>query len=113
MSMESQEMIAFYEEVAVITDRMLAAARAGEWEQLVALEARCSALIAFLKTQPPSPPLTGEAREQKIRIIKKILADDCEIRNITEPWMAHLAELINSSGAERKLHQAYGTGQSG
>lgn len=106
-------MISFYEEVAVITDRMLAAARAGEWEQLVALEARCSALIEFLKAQPPGPPLTGEAREQKVRIIRKILADDCEIRNITEPWMAHLAELINSSGTERKLHRAYGAGRPG
>lgn len=111
--MENQEMISFYEEVASITDQMLAAARDGDWELLLALETRCSARIEFLKTQPPSVPLTGEVRERKVRIIKKILADDCEIRNITEPWMAQLAELINSSGANRKLHQAYGTNQSG
>ena len=31
-----------------------------------------------------------------------------EIRNIAEPWMAKLSQLINSTGAERKLSQAYG-----
>lgn len=106
-------MISLYEEVAVITDQMLAAARTSDWEQLVVLETRCASLVERLKTRMPAVPLTGEAREKKIRIIKKILADDCEIRNITQPWMARLNELINSAGTERKLHQAYGSSQSG
>jgi len=47
-------------------------------------------------------------REQKVRMIKKILADDKEIRDITEPWMAELAELIKSNSTSRKLNQTYG-----
>ena len=106
-------MISLYEEVAATTDQMLAAARTSDWEQLIVLEIRCASLIERLKMRMPAAPLTGEARETKIRIIKKILADDCEIRNITQPWMTRLTELSNSTGTERKLHQAYSASQSG
>lgn len=102
-------MISLYEEVAVITDQMLVSARTGDWEQLVALETRCSDRVATLKVHAAALPLTVEMREKKINIIKKILADDREIRSITQPWMVHLTELINSSGTERKLLQAYGS----
>ncbi len=47
-------------------------------------------------------------RDRKVKIIQKILADDREIRNITEPWMTRLSMQINSVGAKRKLANAYG-----
>jgi flagellar protein FliT len=107
--LNSKEVITLYETVAIITDQMLAAARQGDWDQLVALEARCATHISTLKTNEPPVPLTGEVRDQKVRIIKKILSDDREIRNLTEPWMAQLAGMINSTGTELKLSKAYST----
>jgi flagellar protein FliT len=106
--MNSQEVISLYETVAGITDKMLAAARNGDWEQLIELEALCSSHVATLKTGEPPVPLTGTVRERKVQIIQKILSDDREIRNITEPWMANLSNLMNSTGTERKLNNAYG-----
>lgn len=112
--MDNQEIIALYETVADITDKMLAAARTGDWEQLAALESRCSSQVEILKkNDQPRQPLTPTAREHKTRIIKKILEDDRQIRDITEPWMAQLSAMINSAGTERKLSQAYGANQSG
>jgi flagellar protein FliT len=112
--MDNQEILSIYETVADITDQMLAAARTGDWEQLAVLESRCSNQVEVLKrNDQPREPLTPAAREQKIRIIKKILEDDRQIRNITEPWMARLSALMNSTGTERKLVQAYGANQSG
>ena len=110
--MNSQEMMSLYETVANITGQMLTAARSGEWEELIALESRCAGHVATLKADDSPMPLTGATRERKVEIIKKILADDREIRNLTEPWMAHLAELINSTSKERKLNQAYDDGRS-
>ncbi|MFD2272944.1 flagellar protein FliT [Undibacterium arcticum] len=49
--------------------------------------------------------------KKKVRIIRKILADDREIRIITEPWMAELSSLMNSAGTERKLSRVYGANQ--
>lgn len=112
--MDNQEIISIYESVADITDQMLAAARTGDWEQLAVLETKCSSQVEILKmNDKPREPLTPTARAQKTRIIKKILEDDRQIRSITEPWMARLQKLINSTGAERKLAQAYGANQTG
>lgn len=110
--MNSQEVLSLYETVANITDQMLAAARNGDWEQLIVLESRCAGHVETLKTGEAPVPLTGANRERKVKIIQKILADDREIRNLTEPWMAHLAELINSTSTERKLNQTYGASRS-
>lgn len=111
--MNDQEVICLYESVAAISEEMLAAARSADWEKLAALEESVANHVRALKNSEPSTALTGRLREQKVRAIQRILADDREIRSITEPWMAKLAALINSSGAERKLHQLYGSNQSG
>lgn len=111
--MNSQELISIYENVAVITDQMLAAARTGDWEKLVALESRCARQVEILRNEEPRAALPGNVRDRKVKIIKKILEDDREIRNITEPWMAQLSALLNSTSTERKLSQTYGANQTG
>jgi len=111
--MNNQEIISLYETVAVITNQMLAAARIGDWEQLVVLESRCTSHVETIKNGESPAPLTGVVRERKVKIIKKILADDREIRTITEPWMAQLSASMNSNNTERKLSRAYGANQSG
>lgn len=109
--MNSNEVISLYETVAVITDQMLAAAREGDWDRLVELETRCASHVETLRQGEAPVPLTGESRLRKVQIINKILADDREIRNLTEPWMAQLSRMMNSAGTERKLSQAYGASQ--
>ena len=108
--MNTQEVISIYENVAIITNQMLAAARIGDWDKMVELESHCSSQVETLKLGESPVPLTGAVREIKVRIIKQILADDREIRNITEPWMRQLSVMMNSTGTERKLSQTYGSG---
>lgn len=111
--MNGEEVLSLYETVAGITDQMVAAARERDWERLTALEALCASHVATLKREEKPTPLPTVMREQKVRIIQKILADDREIRSITEPWMQQLSAMINNVGTERKLSQAYGANQSG
>ena len=107
--MNSQEVLSLYESVADMTDKMLAAARKRDWEEMVVLESRVASHVETLKSGEPPAALTGEKRLRKVQIIQKILADDRQIRDITEPWMAELARLMKSSQTERKLTMAYGT----
>lgn len=107
-TMNSNEVLALYETVAVITDQMLTAAKKRDWEELVALESRMAGHVEVLKVGEPPAALSGASRTRKVQIITKILADDRQIRDITQPWMAELAVLINSVGTERKLAHAYG-----
>lgn len=111
--MNNQEIITLYETVAEITGRMLAAARKADWDQLAALESLCSSHVQALRNGASPAPLAGEARDRKIELINKILADDREIRSLTEPWMTQLVALMNSAGTERKLSNTYGANQAG
>ncbi|WP_124951217.1 flagellar protein FliT [Sulfuriferula thiophila] len=109
--MNSEEVISLYEAVAVITKQMLTAARQGEWEQLTALESNCAGHIHTLQMGEAPVKLSSELRSRKLAVIKQILADDRAIRDITEPWMAQLSNLINSGNTERKLSMTYGNHQ--
>ncbi|WP_223827249.1 flagellar protein FliT [Undibacterium oligocarboniphilum] len=106
--MENLEIIHLYENVAVITDQMLQAARERDWELLTQLETSCTTTVQKIRDSEQPVPLTAELKERKISVIKKILADDREIRDITEPWMAELAELMKNSSVTQKLNRTYG-----
>jgi flagellar protein FliT len=110
--MNSQQVVSLYETMADISGQMLIAARAANWAQLESLEQLCARHVEKLKSGDRENTV-GELRERKIRYIQKILADDREIRNITEPWMTRLSMQINSVGAQRKLAQAYGPSHAG
>lgn len=105
--MNSEQIISIYEAVSTLTGQMVTAAENRDWENLAELESHCTNHVATLKLAEPALPLTGELRAKKIRIIHQIMARDREIRNLTEPWMAELAAILNSAGAERKLSRAY------
>jgi flagellar protein FliT len=106
--LSSRHIITLYDAMSAITVEMLAAARAEDWELLAILESRCAAHVQTLKDQEPLQALSGPEREQKVNIIQKMLADDREIRKLTELRMAQLSTLMHSANAERKLSEAYG-----
>jgi flagellar protein FliT len=106
--MNSEQVISLYEAVSELTGQMLLAAQSRDWENLAALESHCASHVQTLKAGEPVVALTGPIRARKVAIIHQILAHDREIRNLTTPWMAELALLINSTGTARKLSAAYG-----
>lgn len=96
-----------YEVLSSIMGEMRVAATQGEWDRLVELESQCSRRVETMKAQDATTPIDENTRLLKVALIRKILADDKEIRNHTEPWMAQLQRLIQSAGQERLLQQAY------
>jgi flagellar protein FliT len=110
--MNSQEVVSAYETVAAITDQMLTAARCANWTQLATLEKVCAQHVEAIRNNEREAA-QGMIRERKVKIIQKILADDREIRSITEPWMERLSIQINSVSAKRKLAHAYGANRPG
>lgn len=107
--MTSQEVLKVYSAMAKLSEMMVAAATAGDWDQLVALEQRCAVHTRRLKAEEPAAPMQGEQRERKIDLIRQILMADRQIRDLTMPWMDHLSALINNVKTERRLVNAYGS----
>lgn len=96
-----------YEFLSSITAQMRVAATHGQWDQLVELEKECSRHVEVMKTQVVGISPDENTRLRKMELIRKILADDAEIRNHTEPWVAQLQRIMHSTGQERRLQQTY------
>lgn len=107
--MNNEQVMSLYQTVSDLTGEMLHAAQLRDWEKLAALESRCASQIQVLKAgEPPAAALPEPLRARKVKMIHQILQHDRAIRDLTSPWMAELAALINNTGAERRLAQAYG-----
>ena len=105
--MDHKQIIATYEAILIITNKMLTAAEDKEWEKLITLEKECRKLTNKLIKNHSDVELSDELLHKKIGIIHKVLTNDAKIRSITEPWMANLQHMINTVGHKRNLQQAY------
>jgi flagellar protein FliT len=95
-----------YQRLSGITGKMREAAVGGEWDRLVALEQECKLKVEEIKPRDIIPASSDE-RAQKLALLKKILADDADIRNRTEGWMEQLQRLMQSNRSEQRLQQTY------
>ena len=94
--MTSNEVLSMYERIAGLTGRMVEAARSGDWDGLSHLEVQCAAESHRMEGCDVSA-LTGALRLHKLHFVKLILANDREIRAITEPWMAQIVSVVRGS----------------
>lgn len=106
--MSSSQVISNYESLSVLTERMREAAIRGDWDQLIGLEQQCSQQIAAMKPADAATVLDEPARQTKINLIKKILANDADIRSRTADWMGQLQRIMQSNRQEQRLQHTYG-----
>ncbi|MBS0298504.1 MAG: flagellar protein FliT [Proteobacteria bacterium] len=105
--MNSAQTLETYDAILATTGKMLTAAQNNEWDQLIQLENECRQLTESLIQNDQEPILDKELLQKKVKIIHQILADDAQIRAITEPWMLKLQDMLNISSRTRNLELAY------
>lgn len=93
--MNSTEVLSMYENIAGLTGQMALAAHLNDWHGLSRLESRCAFEVQGISARTVAP-LNGASRMRKIDLLKQILANDREIRNMTEPWMAQLTNAMQA-----------------
>lgn len=105
--MNSAELLKQYDAIWQLTQRMLAVANQGEWDQLIEfVQLRATLTDALMKLD--SEDLWGrEEQGRKAELIRKILSADDEIKKLTQSWMGELQEMLSSLGTEKKLQQTY------
>lgn len=106
--MSSSQVVSNYESLSVLTERMREAATRGDWDQLIDLEQQCSRHVAAMKPVDAVAVLDESSRQAKIQLIKKILANDADIRSRTMEWMGQLQRIIQSNRQEQRLQHTYG-----
>ncbi len=102
------DVLALYREVERLTGSMLSAAHRADWDRLVELEAGCASCVKALQGCGVPEQLSAEAKQQKVELLRRILANDREIRQLTEPWMKNLAKYLEVSDTRCEVAKAYG-----
>lgn len=106
-AMQGEQVIAIYEEILAIVGQMLDAAKANDWDGLVARELACKQLIEQLMAHDTMSQLDAAQQKKKVTLIRQILALDAEIRTLTEPHLTDLQNLLSSCNRKRLLDQTY------
>lgn len=94
--------IKLYEEISTLSQSMVNAAQANNWDRLVELECRVAALRNKLIASDASLALSTPELLHKQGLIQQILEDDAEIRRHTEPWMERVRQFLGA----QKSHPA-------
>jgi len=99
------DIIAEYAAALELSQRMLVAARTGDWDELVQLETQRAGMIDRVrKLEGSASPVRHPELDAMIR---QILSCDEEIQQLVKPWMAEASEILSSLQAARKLQKAY------
>jgi flagellar protein FliT len=92
----------YYQAIEKASQDMLEAARHGNWDQVLKLEGACALLISQLKHSAAAKPLADDEAQFKSRIMQRILVNDAQIRQLAEPWLDELDELL--AGRPKTVH---------
>ena len=92
----------YYEAIEKASQDMLEAARCGNWDHVVKLEGACALLISQLKHAASTHSMGPEEAQLKSRIMQRILVNDAEIRQLAEPWLEDLDQIL--AGRPKTLH---------
>lgn len=95
-----------YQCLSELIGQMRDAAHQSEWDRLIELEQEYKGKIEALKLRDDLPS-SEEDREQKIALLGQILADDAEIRSLTEGWIKQLQGIMQNTRSEQRLQQTY------
>lgn len=99
----SRMLMEYYKSIEESSSKMLAAAQAENWDQVVQYEGVCAVLIAQLRERARSEDLQPDERREKGLIMRSILINDAKIRALAEPWMEQL-DASASIAEHRVLH---------
>ena len=91
-----QKLIDYYRAIEDSSGKMLEAAKAEDWDEVVRLEGACAVLIEQLRYRSRSEDLLPEQRVEKTRIMQRILSNDAQVRHLAEPWLAHFEKKFDS-----------------
>lgn len=97
-----------YEAIAVVSSRMLLAARRALWTELTELQEEYRALIDALRDVDAGVALDEQERLRKYDLIRQILADDAAIRDLVNPSVARLSAFLSARRPAHVLKELFG-----
>jgi len=97
-----------YEEILLLSEQMLEAARAGNWDAMSELQQVYVSEVDQLRRLDHEAGLDQAETARRHHLLERILAHDAAIRNLVSPQLARLGALLDSTRRTRALNHAYG-----
>ena len=94
-----------YQEIALITGEMLAAAQVGDWDGAMVLGQHYCEQVERLRQAERATPLDEAARAMKYDLLVRILENDAQTRDLALPQLAQAGQLRKR---QQTLLSAYG-----
>lgn len=88
-------LIDYYRAIESTSCSMLESAKLGAWDAVIQSESACAILISQLRNHSQTHALSIEDRNEKHRIMMKILRNDAQIRSMTDPWLDDLEKVMH------------------
>lgn len=101
--MDSQAVLALYEQALARTREMLEAARKSDWDALVQRERERAILVERLQEHDPDPARDAATLARKREILQEIFQADEQVQTLTQDWMHELREVLVSLGSLQRL----------
>jgi len=97
-------LIGYYHAIEAASMRMLIAAQQQDWEEMLRQQEACTVHIEQLRSAAQGEELSPAQRRERSGIMQRILANDAQIRLLTEPWMEQLEGLLNGQLGGSGVH---------
>lgn len=94
-----------YESICALSEKMLSAAKGGDWECIASVEKKREQLIQQVRDLSRKSLLNNEAAARKVDLIQRILSADTETKSCVQ---ARMKLLKTGFHTERKLLRTYG-----
>ena len=98
------QLIDYYKAIEDGSRKMLEAAQADDWDEVVRFESACAVLIEQLRERSRVLNLDPEQRSEKAKIMQRILRMDAQLRLLADPWLDQLDRLYSHQGTGQTLH---------
>jgi len=100
--------IQIYEELVLLSEQMLEAARHGNWDAMIEVQRVYVAQVEALRLKDVQAPATPQARMQHQALLARLLQHDAAIRDLVMPQLERLGALIGNARRRRDISVAYG-----
>ena len=97
------KLLDYYKAIENGSRKMLDAALADDWDQVVRFESACAVLIEQLRERSRTMELEPHERQEKAQIMQRILRIDAQIRVLAEPWLGQVDQLYMMPPSEPQL----------
>lgn len=105
--MDDVEMVSAYEELAQMTQEMLAAVQQRDWNAFSELEARQGDLVLVIQQKDTVEPTDPTVRARKKALLEDLLQTQQRITDLLIPWRSTMAALLNGVSTARRVNSAY------